>query len=87
MEENIIWNQALTRNKELAGDKIAIIDNKIMGINLDSLLLDSDSHAESRCIYFWICRQATERKDMAVLVWFSRRRCYQEVVYKYHRKQ
>ena len=43
------------------------IGNKIMDINLDSLLLDSDSHAESDCIYFWRCRQATERKNMAVL--------------------
>ena len=39
-----------------------------MDINLDSLLLDSDSHAESGCIYFWRCRQAIERKYMAVLV-------------------
>ena len=50
MEENIVWNQALTRDKELAADKIATIDNKIMDINLDSLLLDSDSHSESGCI-------------------------------------
>ena len=34
MEENIVWNQALTRNKELAGDKIATIGNKIMNINI-----------------------------------------------------
>ena len=33
MEENIVWNQALTRNKELTGDKIVTIDNKIMNIN------------------------------------------------------
>ena len=38
MEENIVWNQALTRNKELTGDKIVTIENKIMNINnyLDS---------------------------------------------------
>ena len=45
-----------------------------MDINLDSLLLDSDTHAESGCIYFWRCRLATERKDMAVLVLFTCRR-------------
>ena len=45
MKENIAWIQALTRNKDLAEDKIATIDNKIMDINLDSLFLDSDSHA------------------------------------------
>ena len=33
MEENIVWNQTLTRNKELARDKIATIGNKIMDIN------------------------------------------------------
>ena len=38
MEENIVWNQALAKNKELTGDKIATIDNNIMKINncLDS---------------------------------------------------
>ena len=33
MEENIVRNQTMTSNKELAGDKIATIDNKIMDIN------------------------------------------------------
>ena len=73
MEENIVWNRALTRNKDLAGDKNRImklyIGDKIMDINLDSLLLDSDSHAKSECIYFWRYRQAIiEGKYMAVLV-------------------
>ena len=38
MEENNVWNQALTRNKELVGDNIATIDNKTKNINnyLDS---------------------------------------------------
>ena len=38
MEENIPWIQALynEKTKILAEDTIAIIDNKIMDINLDS---------------------------------------------------
>ena len=75
LEENIVWNQALTRNKELAGDKIATIENIIMNINN---YLDSTSWQWLTCSkwlhLFWRCRQAIERKDMAVLVWLSRRR-------------
>ena len=36
MKENIAWIQSLARNKNLAEDKIATIDNKIIHINLDS---------------------------------------------------
>ena len=66
MEENIVWNWALTRKKGPSWGQNRImklyIGDKIMDINLDSLLLDSDSHAESGCIYFWRCRQAFEGK-------------------------
>ena len=38
MEENIVWNKALTRKKEQLETKSQTIDNKIMNINsyLDS---------------------------------------------------
>ena len=69
MEENIVWNQALTRNKELAGDNIATIANKIMNINnLDSLLLHSDSHAESSCIYD-VAKQPKARQDSIGMIY------------------
>ena len=98
MEENIAWIQALSRNKDLAEDKIATIDNEIMDINLDSLFLDSNSHAEISCIDFWACNQATQnqREDSVGLIYGylfvgetengSTWICYQEVFYKYHRK-
>ena len=62
-----------------------------MDINLNSLLIDSDSHAGSGCINFWTCRLVTEsRQDSVGLIYSSgiwkTWICYKEVVYKYHRK-
>ena len=94
MEENIVGNQALTRNKELAGDKIATIDNKIMNINnyLDStswqwltwrkrlrLFLNmSPSNWKKRHGIIGLIYPSEIRKTWSNWI------CYQEGVYKYH---
>ena len=64
MERNIVWNRALTRNKELAGDKIATIDNKIMNINnyLDYFLTVTHMQKMTAFIFGDVAKQLKEKR-------------------------